>query len=160
MSDSRSRPCGSDGVSEADVDLDGNARAVKAGGERYAHAFVIGVFGDSFGLDRVCVEYEAIRFDFQFAEFPKQANKPFGRIIATTKKIGIARRAVRVMGPEFEEQCAFQDECIVERVRRYRIRSRPYLTRIRPKSSWRARARSLSFWRIDAGRFFGERSLT
>ncbi len=43
----------------------------------------------SLNSDRVCIENDAVRFEFQFTEFSKQANEPFRRIVATTEKIGI-----------------------------------------------------------------------
>jgi hypothetical protein len=59
--------------------------------------------------------------------------------------------------PELKEQRAFQNEnvAVTGAAQPEENAFEPYLTRISPKSTLRSRAGFASFWRTEAGRFFG-----
>jgi hypothetical protein len=48
--------CGSDGISESSIDLNGDSHALKVRRERHAHAFVVSILGNALGFDRISVE--------------------------------------------------------------------------------------------------------
>jgi hypothetical protein len=111
----------------------------------------------AFRLDGLGVEAKAVLVDFQNTQLPKNMGEPLRGVVATSQEISIPCRTIRLFRPQFEEQRAFQNETSRwrERLSRKRMRSIPYLTRISPKSTLRSRARFASFWRTEAGRFFG-----
>jgi len=103
---------GRDRVSESDIDLYRDSRAVKMSGEGDTHALVVGIFGDPIGFDSARVEREAVGFDLHCREFLEDAHKPFRCVIAASEKVGISRCPIGFVGPSLKQQRAFQNESV------------------------------------------------
>jgi hypothetical protein len=78
-------------------------------------------------------------------------------VVTASEEISIPCRTIALFRPQLEEQRAFQNEnvAVTGAAQPEENALEPYLTRIKAKSTLRSRARFASFWRTEAGRFFG-----
>jgi len=61
----------------------------------------------------ICQENQSIVFDCLVADFTERFFQVTDRVIATGEQIKIARRSVRLIGPQVEQDCSLHDEPIV-----------------------------------------------
>jgi hypothetical protein len=99
----------------------------------------------------------AFRFDFQNAELPENMGEALRGVVTASEEISVPCRTIALFRPQLKELRAFQNENVaVTGVSQPEKNTfEPYLTRFNPKSTLRSPARFASFWRTEAGRFFG-----
>ena len=103
---------GCDRITETNINLDRYSGFVQKSSERDPHTFVVCVLFDAFRFYRLRIKAQSIIVDMIGRDFLEDANEPFRGIFAFRQKIGVPRRAITLLCPEFEEQSAFQDEYV------------------------------------------------
>ena len=110
---------GRDGITEADVDLQGQAGAFEPGAQIDAHAALSyrlsGVLADRAALDRRGIEDDAV-VHCNAGERSENADQRGYVVRAEAQQIGVACRPVRLAVPELEQQRALEQEtrCVLK----------------------------------------------
>jgi hypothetical protein len=100
---------GRDRIAEADVDLQGQARAVEGGTQIDAYAAVAGVLANRGACGRLGDEHDAV-VHRDAADGSKDADQRGHVVGAEPQQVGVACRPVRLAIPELEQQRALEQE--------------------------------------------------